>query len=100
MEKLTNEELLPLIKKTWQPDTEWDLASMIKSVIGGKVINHHEAHLEDRSVYFIVMKDPEFRIDDEQLCQIFDLGNHATSAGSITYEEDMVFIVWSNYGHI
>lgn len=52
------------------------------------------------SIYYLVIMDPEYFITSEQLCQIFDDGNHCLSVGSCVQENNYLYITWSNWGHI
>ena len=102
METLENEKLITRIHESWQKDLE-GLEEYFESVIGGKVIGaiHTEPSGEmNHSVVFVIIKNPEYRLSNNQLCMIADEGNHCISTGSIVYEEDFAYIVWSSMGHI
>jgi hypothetical protein len=107
MQKLTTEELMQRIMGLWEQDINFPAQAMecVANVIGGTVIWEHHEDLRggeepEPVIYFGIIRGPEFEIDSEQLCQIFDEGNHCLSKGSIVYEDRYAYITWSNLGHI
>jgi hypothetical protein len=111
LKKLSQTELLDRIaglndffQGPMEDDGQSTNANCVANVIGGELIGYHKEATDSsecgHTVDFIVIKDPEYYITNEQLCQIFDEGNHCLSRGSIIYEQNFAYITWSNLGHI
>ena len=101
METLTNDQFLKLIKESWSlGEEEFNVTSSVAHVIKGKPIFQGCKDTGEHEVYFAIFKDPQHRITSDQLCDIFDTGNHCISSGSIVYEQNYAYIIWSNLGHI
>ena len=55
----------------------------------------------DHSIFVITIPKPtRLDITIQEICDAFDDGNHCISNGSLFYEEETLFITWSNLGHI
>lgn len=103
MKTLTDDQFYKLIKETWEFDNgefEDFLSKAIAHVIKAELISKEEIDTGEHSVYFAVFKNPQCRITPGQLCELFDEGNHCISNGSIVYENNYAYIIWSNLGHI
>jgi hypothetical protein len=93
-------------------ETDWDWClQQILAYTGGKVFYTHNTDVgaieeePEHQVHFAILADVTHRITDDQLCDIFDMGNHCSSVGAITYElsqngTQLAYLHWSNLGHI
>lgn len=90
------------IYESWEhikPDES--IISQVHRIVGGEIIGEMEMSTpEPHDVIMGIIQYPEYRITSHQLTQILDEGNHCISTGSIVYEQDYVYMLWSNLGHI
>lgn len=109
MQKLTNKRFKQLILENFGRETKRIAPSQeVQWFIGGEVVHqysnsglaHEDGQRINHDVFFWVVENPDYIITSQQLCQIFDEGNHCISRGSIVYEDNYAYITWSNLGHI
>jgi len=102
MKRVTESQLIGLIQMSWRKlkAEEFNAARSFQLVLGGEIRYEAEIPVDDHQIFSVILKNPEYDITDSQLCQIMDEGNHCLSEGSIFYEGDRAYILWSNQGHI
>lgn len=117
MEKLTDEQFHKIWSKLQKQnkgitETDWDwCAKQICAYTGGKGVRSELITIFDRNqeethmLHVAIIQGVTHEITNEQLCDIFDMGNHCTSVGAISYEigqdgEPLAYLHWSNLGHI
>lgn len=94
------------LAKPVSPDYNFnnEMAKEIRYFTEGKIILKQQEDIpqNEGTIYLVIIKDPTFYINDNQLCQIFDEGNHCLSEGStfITGDVNLLVCTWSNIGHI
>lgn len=102
---LTEDQFSQRLTEFWEKEWGDDDPTPMQQVhffIGGNLIDSHdfELDLDNSTVFAGIFGDCEKFITSDQLCSIFDEGNHCISKGSIIYEGDYAYVLWSNKGHL
>lgn len=105
MQNYTPEQFSNKIQDLWKFMDEQEgvtVPRQIQFFTGGRIGMTHENMIPENDGYMFngIIMEPTHQITNEQLCQIFDEGNHCLSVGHISYENDYCFYSWSNAGHI
>jgi hypothetical protein len=103
--KLTAKLLAILIQDTWKDPELQGLSISVGYVLGAETVYTDEVTLtgedgDGQTIYTWIFKNPKYWVTDLQLCTIIDEGNHCISKGAIVYETNLVYVIWSNHGHI